>query len=357
MRRACGLPYVVSHLSQFGHRAFRAPATLQSIAMKSSRREFLEKAIAGLGCAVCPTLAAGRGLDPAVIGANPYYPGYDLYRSIAILHGLGFQTIELHPMGSPDARPGMPPGFEFDRMTDADKQRLKDSLQPFRYVSTHLPWVDTPYFSPFEPSHEYGVRRIETALEASAFVGAEIANIHVQRSAHISLEAAWPILVRTFRRWGDQAESLGMRLAIETGYPESVREFVSLIRDVGHSHVGATIDVGHQKNYAELTARVKPEDKGTPEGIRAYNDVTLQIIDELGPKVFHMHVHDIEPDTWAEHKPLVHGFVDYPRLLAKLREIDYQGLLVFEIGGPVDELTGFFRDAKAKLEGSLEESA
>ena len=325
--------------------------------MDWNRRQFLEGALAGFAVSAWPALAAGRGLDRAIIGANPYYPGYDLYRSIGILHGLGFQTIELHPMGSPDARPGMPPGFEFDRMTDEDKERLKAALQPFRYVSTHLPWVDTPYFSPFGPSHEYGVRRIETALQASAFVGAEVANLHVQRSAHIGLEDAWPMLVRTFHRWGDMARDLGLRLAIETGYPESVREFVKLVRDVDHDHVGATIDVGHQKNYAELTARVKPEDKATPEGIRAYNDVTLQIIDELGAKTFHMHVHDIEPETWAEHKPLVHGFVDYPRLIAKLRDIDYQGLLVFEIGGPVEELTGFFRDAKAKLERYLEESA
>ena len=101
---------------------------------------------------------------------------------------------------------------------------------------------------------------------------------------------------------------------------------------------------------------MKPEDRGTPEGIRAYNDVTLEIIEKLGPKIFHMHVHDIEPTTWDEHKPLIHGFVDYPRLIATLRGIDYQGLLVFEIGGPVEELTGFFRDAKTKLEGYLAES-
>lgn len=324
--------------------------------MNANRRHFLQTALGGLLASTCPGMAAERGLNPAVIGANPYYPGWDLYRSIGILHWLGFYTIELHPMGSPGAIPGMPPGFEFDRMSAQEKEKLKNALQPFRYVSTHLPWVDTPYFSPFEPSHEYGVRRIDTALEASAFVGAEVANIHVQRSAHISLEDAWPMLVRTFRLWGDKARDLGLRLAIETGYPESVREFVKLIRDIDHDHVGATIDVGHQKNYAELTARVKPEERGTPEGIRAYNDVTLQIIDELGSKTFHMHVHDIEPDTWAEHKPLVHGFVDYPRLIAKLREVDYQGLLVFEIGGDVDELTDFFRDAKAKLEQYLDES-
>ena len=321
--------------------------------MNPSRRQFLMSAMAGLGVGAGPALPASRGLHPSTIGANPYFPGYDLYRSIGILHGLGFQTIELHPMGSPEARPGMPPGFEFDGISDAEKQRIKEALRTFRYVSTHLPWVDTPYFSPFAPSHEYGVSRIDTALEASAFLGAEVANIHVQRSAHISLEGAWPMLIESFRRWGGIAQDLGFRLAIETGYPTSVKDFVRLIRETDHDNVGATIDVGHQKNFAELVARVKPEHRGTPEGIRAYNDVTLEIIDQLGSKIFHMHVHDIEPDTWAEHKPLVHGFVDYPRLIAKLREIDYQGLLVFEIGGPVDKLSEYFADAKTKLEGYL----
>ena len=182
--------------------------------MQLQRRQFLESAIASLMFPAGGALAAARGLDPAIIGANPYFPGYDLYRSIGVLHGLGFQTIELHPMGSPAATPGMPPGFEFERMTDAEKGRLREALAPFRYVSTHLPWVDTPYFSPFEPSHEFGARRIETALEASAFFGAELANVHVQRSAHISLEDAWPMLVRTFRRWGGIASDLGLKLAI-----------------------------------------------------------------------------------------------------------------------------------------------
>ncbi len=317
------------------------------------RRHFLQVALGSLGAAAFPAGAQQRGLDPGIIGANPYFPGYGLFRSIGILHGLGFQTIELHPMGAPDARPGMPPGFEFDHMGEASKERLKAALQPFRYISTHLPWVDTPYFSPFIPAHEFGVRRIDRALEATAFVGAEVANIHVQRSAHIALTDAWPMLVSSFRRWGDMARDLGFRLAIETGYPDSVREFTRLIGEIDHEYVGGTVDVGHQADYAELVARVRPEDKATPEGIRAYNDVTHEIIDGLGAKLFHMHVHDIEPDTWAEHKPLVHGFVDYPRLVAKLRKLNYQGLLVCEIGGTVIELPEYFRDAKAKLEAYL----
>ena len=255
------------------------------------RRRFFQ---ISLGAAALKARAQQRGLDPAIIGANPYFPGYGLFQSIGILHGLGFQTIELHPMGPVEARPGVPPG-------------------------------------------------------------AELATIHVQRSAHLSLQDTWPMLISNFRRWGDMARDFGLRLAVETGYPESVADFTRLIREIDHAQVGATIDVGHQKNYAELVARVRPEDKGTPAGIKAYNDVTHEIIDSLGPKIFHFHVHDIEPDTWAEHKPLVHGFVDYPRLIAKLRQIEYEGLLVFEIGGAVEDLPDYFSDAKAKLEAFIAE--
>ncbi len=314
------------------------------------RRNFLQ---ISLGAAAGQTRAQQRGLDPAIVGANPYFPGYGLFRSIGVLRDLDFQTIELHPMGPVEARPGVPPGFEFTDMAATDRARLTAALEPFRYVSTHLPWVDTPYFSPFAPSHAFGVERIDVALEASAFVGAELANIHVQRSAHMLLQDVWPTLINSFRRWGDMARDFGFRLAIETGYPESVADFSRLVQEIDHPYVGATVDVGHQKNYAELLARVRPEEKGTPAGIKAYNDVTHEIIDALGSKTFHFHVHDIEPHTWAEHKPLVHGFIDYPRLIAKLRQIEYDGLLVFEIGGAVEDLPGYFSDAKAKLEAFL----
>ena len=98
--------------------------------MESSRRQFLRAVIGGFGSAA--SLSARRGLDPAVIGANPYFPGYGLYRSIGILHGLGFQTIELHPMGSPEARAGMPPRFELDALSHEQKGRIKDAVRPFR---------------------------------------------------------------------------------------------------------------------------------------------------------------------------------------------------------------------------------
>ena len=67
-------------------------------------------------------------------------------------------------------------------------------------------------------------------------------------------------------------------------------------------------------------------------------------------------IHDIEPNTWREHKPLIYGFVDYPRLIRRLREIKYEGVLVFEIGGPPEEMPIYLADAKRKLDGYLIDS-
>jgi len=57
-------------------------------------------------------------------------------------------------------------------------------------------------------------------------------------------------------------------------------------------------------------------------------------------------VHDIDPPTWAEHKPIGTGFVDYPRLMAKLRQIQYKGRLVLEIAGPSAEIEALLADSR-----------
>jgi sugar phosphate isomerase/epimerase len=247
----------------------------------------------------------------------------------------------------------VPPGFQFHRLSAEEKQKLTKAVEGFRYVSTHVPWTSLHYFSPFDNIAEFSIRQVDIALEASAFLGAEVVNIHAQRAAHLSQEQSWPTMIRRFRRWGDFAKASGFRLAIETGYLQSVRDFVRFIEEINHSHVGATIDVGHQKQYTELLARVKPEEKGTPAGIKAYNDINHELIGRLGSKLFHFHVHDIEPGTWAEHKPLIHGFIDYPRLIKKLRKTNYQGLLIFEIGGATAQLPAILRNSKQKLEAYL----
>ncbi len=312
----------------------------------TSRRRF----VAGLFGGLAGTRLGAAGIDASVLGANTAVTGYDFFEAVELIRETGFPTIEIHPMGAITATPGRFPGFEFDRLSRRDKKRMLRSLEGFEQVTAHLPYTDLKTFSPFAPIQQFSRSRVETALEGAAYFGAELCVLHAEAA---DLEQTWDERLQLYRRWGDQASKLGLKIAIETGFPASVKDFVRLIEAIDHEQVGATLDVGHQRAYAELVAKVPEDRKGSPEGIRAYNDTNIELVERLGDKLFHLHIHDIEPDTWAEHKPLVHGFVDYPRLIAALRRGGYTGLLMFEIGGQAEKMPGYLAEAKHKLEAWL----
>ena len=301
---------------------------------------------------------AGASLLPASvkraqIGANTAITGMSLADSLALLHKIGFPIVEIHPMGKPEATPGKFPGFPFNELSTKQRLSIKEELKPFRHVTTHLPYTGLDYFAKDEAVAEAAVKAVDIALEGSAYFGAEVAVLHPKTGAGQTDESQWPVMLRRIRRWGDIAQRHKIRIALETGYPASIANFVRLVKEVDHPAVGATIDVGHQSKYAELVARIPAEKRGTPEGIRAYNDTTLAIIEGLGSKTFHLHVHDIDPQTWKEHLPLGTNFVDYTRLFAQLNHIDYKGFLIFEIGGKPEEMEHHLRDGKARLEKML----
>jgi len=273
--------------------------------------------------------------------------------TLALLHKIGFPIVEIHPMGKPEATPGKFPGFQCNELSTDQRLKIKEQLRPFRHATTHLPYTGHDYFAKDEAVAEAAVKMVDIALEGSAYFGAEVAVLHPKTGAGQTDESQWPVMLKRIRRWGDMAQRHKIRIALETGYPASIANFVRLVKEVAHPAVGATIDVGHQSKYAELVARIPPEKRGTPEGIRAYNDTTLAIIEGLGSKTIHLHVHDIDPSTWKEHLPLGTNFVDYKRLFALLDRIDYKGYLIFEIGGKPEEMEHHLRDGKARLEKML----
>jgi sugar phosphate isomerase/epimerase len=285
------------------------------------------------------------------IGANTAINGYGLFAAIELLRDLGFRTIEIQNLvGDPEPTAGKFPGFRWEQADDEFRDRIKNALIDFELITTHLPYQGLEYFGSAGEQARNGVETMERSLEATAILGAKIGVVHPKPGPGMSLAETWPFMIRRFRQWGDFAKAGGFRLALETGYPTSVDDFVRLVHEVDHDWVGAALDVGHQGRFEELVKKVKPKDRGTAEGIKAYNDLNLELVDRLGAKLIHLHVHDIEPNTWREHKPLIYGFIDYARLIQRLRETMYGGVLVFEIGGPAAEMPRYLKDAKRKLE-------
>ena len=309
--------------------------------MKIERRIFLQALAGPLLCATQP-----RAFQ---LGANTAITGWSLFDAIALLRRIGFPVIEIHPMGSPEATPGQFPGFQFDQLSPVQKRAIQAALRGFAHVTAHLPYTGLDYFAQNETIAEAAVRTVDIALEGSAYFGAKLAVLHPKAGGGQTLTTQWPVMLKRIRRWGDLARRHQMRIALETGFPASVADFVRLVKEVDHPAVGATIDVGHQSRYAELLARVRTEERSTPAAIAAYNDTTLSIIEGLGPKALHLHVHDIDPQTWQEHRPLGTGFVDYPRLFALLGRMNFRGDLILEIAGRPEEMERHLRDAKQRL--------
>jgi sugar phosphate isomerase/epimerase len=304
------------------------------------------------------TLAALPAAAPAKvkrsqIGANTAIKGYSMDEAVVLLRKIGFPIIEIHAMGIPEGGPGQFPGFVFDQLTAQQKASVKSALKGVPHITSHLPYTGHDYFAQDEAVAQAAVKVVDAALEGSAYFSAEVCVLHPKPGAGQTLESQWPVMMERIRRWGDLAQRHKMKIALETGFPPSIKDYVRMIKEIDHPAVGATIDVGHQGKYAELVAKIRPEDRGTPAGIRAYNDTTLTIVEALGPKAIHFHIHDIEPATWAEHRPLGLGFVDYPRLFALLNKIKYNGYLIFEIGGEPDKMEGYLRDGKKRMEDFL----
>lgn len=283
------------------------------------------------------------------IGANTAIQGYSLSQAIQLIRQLHFPVIEIHPMGRPQPTPKVFPGFQFDQLTTTEKAQIRAQLKPFQRITTHLPYSRLNWLSLKPEEKQEAIKTIDIALEGSAHFGASLAVLHPQPINHDTWKHRQSEYVDLIRRWATRAAELGVRVAIETGFPYSVNDFFSLIETIAHPNVGATIDVGHQGRFLEL-ATIPAENRALPPSVRAYNDTTISLLNKLGPKIFHLHVHDIDPSTWVEHKPLVHDFVDYPRLFQTLHAIKYNGALVLEIGGPPEEMPANLKAARQKLQ-------
>lgn len=302
--------------------------------VRIGRREFLGWG-AGL-LAGCASAGLPAGRRRWVVGSNTALWGSGLHEAIAAVKGLGIPAVEIHPFGAPEPTPRQFPGFEFDRMTGAAKQALRRSLEGFPRITTHLPFKQLSFFDLDEALVRKSERALEAAMEATAYVGAEMGVLHVTPPRGRTLEEARPDILAWLRRCGDRATSLGFRVSVETGYPRSVDEFVRLIHDAGHDAVGGCIDVGHQIGFREF-ASWKGERRGTAEGIRAYNDLIEGLALGLGPRLTHLHVHDIDPVPFKEHRPIRYGVVDYPRLFDALERVGYRGLLMLEVEADAPE--------------------
>ena len=285
-------------------------------------------------------------MDKQQLGSNTAsLAGYSLFDAIDTIQGMGFATIELLAFCNARHSIGNLAGFWFSKLSEAEKNTLKDEMASFYGIAIHAPFIDIPLITYNEAVQQLSIAQICEAIDAANFLGGSLVTIHLNSKTSYQLHEYWDEMILVSRFLGDYADGRNVRIGIETGFPPKVDDFVRLITDIDHDAVGANIDVGH------LTGSVDNELRGTDKGCEVYNDNLTELISRLGKKVYHLHLHDVRASDWRDHRQAGTGIIDFHRLFAVLNSFDYTGLMTFELEEQQEE--DALRQSKKHIEAEI----
>ncbi len=251
-------------------------------------------------------------------------PGPSVEQALTTGREMGFRAVELLAFDGYRHRAGPLAGFYWDRLSCAERDRLRGLLDPFERVALHAPFIELHPLSPSPAIREVSLAQLEASLQAGHALGAEVVTTHAVPVPQYSYEELKPGLVDLYRWLGDLAGAGMLKVGIETGWPPP-EELADLVTAVDHPRVGVTVDVGH------LVWALPPERRAAPDGPEAYNDLLASHVRAAGARLVHVHVHDVRHPEWRDHALLGTGLIDWPRLARELAALGYEGLMSFEL--------------------------
>lgn len=287
-----------------------------------------------------------RQLQPCQLGfSTASLAHHSLEEACRVGHELGFAAVEFLGFDGYRHSQGDLSGFYFELLDEEGRARLCELAAGFDHVTTHAPFFELPILSPNPALRRAAVGQLEIAVEAIAALGGALTVTHAAPRAGWSLEESWGDLLALYRHLGDLAGERGVKVTIETTWPPTVEDFACLVWEIDHPAVGANVDVGH------LTPQVPVELRRSPEAADFYNDLLERHLRSLGEKLYHFHLHDVRAGDLRDHRACGRGIIDYQRLVRVAGELDYAGVLVFELEEP--DLVEALRESKGTLEAAM----
>ncbi|HWR53165.1 MAG TPA: sugar phosphate isomerase/epimerase family protein [Bryobacteraceae bacterium] len=295
------------------------------------RREFLRNLTAGSLATGFVAQAAPAG-PSQLTAAGCCLTNLGFEGTLQKIFDLGFSGVEIATFAEKTGPAGDTYPFAVvDQLGASDRARLKTLVKRFRHVSTHLPYY--PDFRPIAADvalREKSRRELLRSVDDSGFWQASVATVHLASEKGLSFGDARTDLIGFYRELGDRAASHGVRIGIETTRPYRVGEYLDLIEAVDRGNVGGTVDVGHI-GFFRHDLGVADADLGSARGIQRYNDLLIEVVKGLGPKLFHCHVHDVRARDWQDHHVPGTGIIDFVRLFEHLSIAGYDKLFAAEI--------------------------
>ncbi|MEM7262246.1 MAG: sugar phosphate isomerase/epimerase family protein [Planctomycetota bacterium] len=180
-------------------------------------------------------------------------------------------------------------------------------LDPFRKHRPSLVSVD-------KEGRRTRTRYYLRAIEIGAQLGASCVSLWSGTPQQgVDPEKSWDRLASGVKELCTRAEAEGMTIAFEPEpgmFVESMADYAELRERVDHSALSLTLDLGH------VAITESPP--------------FAESIVEWAPHIANVHIEDIR-DREHVHLPFGEGNLDFPPLVAALRQIDYRGLVLVEL--------------------------
>ncbi len=217
-------------------------------------------------------------------------------KSFSILNKIGYDFVEICLEGSEVLKGGDPKADQVK--TWLNKNELEAS------ISYHGDDV----------SLKEKIENTYKAIEYAGQLPVEIVIINAEAVKPGQKQEQFDDLISRYRDFCAAAKEEDIILAVE---PEpdlvvhGLEDTLQLLKEVNSSHLGVNLDVGH----AYIT-----------------DDDLAKVINQLGDSIIHVHLEDIAN---KKHKHLIpgHGDIDFHNLISSLKDINYNGPLVFDLFG------------------------
>jgi sugar phosphate isomerase/epimerase len=215
-------------------------------------------------------------------------------REIAAIREAGITRIEVLGLRAPSH-------FNYRDRSQVSEIMRETESQGISIVSMHGPGVS--YNSDDEAVRKGAVEEALVAARVAEEMGAGVMVCHFGADEQSE---------KTVIEMLEGLDGSTLKLADENG--QELADYMALIDRVGSDRFGMVVDVGHTKDGEGVNPFV---DKDRARGTLA----------QCGSRLIHLHLHDF---TDRDHIAPLEGDLQWDEVFAALRDIDYQGLFMFE---------------------------
>ena len=219
---------------------------------------------------------------------------------VATIRAAGITRIEVCGIRSPEH-------FDFGSTQQAAYVVRECREQGVSIVSAHGPTV--AYASTDEDERKKAVKDAADAARVAEEMGASVMVCHFGTTDESKMTVVDML---------EELEGSTIRLANENGL--DLLDYMALVDEIGSDRFGMVVDVGHTRDEDGVNPFVKP-------------DRARQTLAQCGGRLIHLHLHDF---LETDHVAPMDGNLQWAEVFGALKDIDYQGVFMFEALFPPD---------------------